>query len=279
MTTNDISTIATLIGQALYNQLKHAPVDESPPRLYPLPHHKDIMKGARLGAVMAMSALSDHEYARAQALFGLPKTTLHDGRKTAAELGIPTLTIDPKPPRIGKKNTYAEEVAKGVKPEKPKKPKKPSKASQKYRVVELTAGGLTNLTVSGELAILYMTSANCMPCQSFSPVVTAVAREYRMANFYRCCVDDNPELARQLNVRSVPTIIGIRDGVIVYHKGGAMGHSRFTELVRYLKNLDLKGMHLDMASRPPQAAPFGDNQPVLAPQRYVQHFTTMGSNL
>ena len=53
----------------------------------------------------------------------------------------------------------------------------------------------------------------CVPCHMVSPVVEDIARQYgdRM-KAVKLNVDDNPQIARQYGVMSIPTLIVFRDG-------------------------------------------------------------------
>lgn len=53
----------------------------------------------------------------------------------------------------------------------------------------------------------------CGPCKALSPTVEAVAREVDgKANVYKVNVDDEPELASQFGVMSIPTLVYFRNG-------------------------------------------------------------------
>ena len=56
----------------------------------------------------------------------------------------------------------------------------------------------------------------CGPCKMLAPVIEEVKKE--TADFLKVIkvnVDDNPEIASQYGVRSIPTLVYIRDGKVV----------------------------------------------------------------
>jgi thioredoxin 1 len=61
----------------------------------------------------------------------------------------------------------------------------------------------------------------CGPCRMQSPIIEELADELEgSAVVAKLNVDDNPELAAQLSVMSIPTLVFIRDGKIVNSRTG-----------------------------------------------------------
>jgi len=53
----------------------------------------------------------------------------------------------------------------------------------------------------------------CGPCRTQGPIVEEVAQEMAdKATIGKCNVDDNPDISTKFGVRSIPTIIIIKDG-------------------------------------------------------------------
>ena len=66
----------------------------------------------------------------------------------------------------------------------------------------------------------------CGPCQMLGPVLQQLAREVPNARIVKVNVDQNPELAANYRVDSLPTLMVFRDGKIVaHHVGLADKHS------------------------------------------------------
>ena len=59
-------------------------------------------------------------------------------------------------------------------------------------------------------SIKYFTATWCGPCQRFKPIMQEVANEGHSVQFID--IDSQEDLARQYNVRSVPTVVVEQDG-------------------------------------------------------------------
>ena len=55
----------------------------------------------------------------------------------------------------------------------------------------------------------------CGPCRMVSPVVDEIANEVSNAKVGKINVDEQPELASEFKVMSIPTLVVIKDGKVV----------------------------------------------------------------
>ena len=75
----------------------------------------------------------------------------------------------------------------------------------------------------------------CGPCRAVAPVLDEVAEEGG-ATLMKVNIDENPGLAARLGIRSIPTILLVKDGEVVDRVVGAVPKNRFKEIV--LRHLD-----------------------------------------
>jgi len=76
----------------------------------------------------------------------------------------------------------------------------------------------------------------CMPCRIMAPVMEELARDYAgKAVFARLNVDENPDIASQYNVMTIPLFIIFKNGRPVERIVGAVGRGPLEEaLKKYL---------------------------------------------
>ena len=61
----------------------------------------------------------------------------------------------------------------------------------------------------------------CGPCRMVTPIVEEIARERKDIKVGKINVDEQPELASQFGVMSIPTLVVMKDGKIVNQAMGA----------------------------------------------------------
>jgi thioredoxin 1 len=61
----------------------------------------------------------------------------------------------------------------------------------------------------------------CGPCRMQTPILERVAEQMQgKAKVGKCNVDQNPQLAAQFKIQSIPTILILKDGETVYRASG-----------------------------------------------------------
>ena len=74
---------------------------------------------------------------------------------------------------------------------------------------------------SDKPVLLDFWSPRCGPCRSVLPIVEQIAGERPDIKVAKINVDEHPELAGQYKIRSIPTLMVMRDGEIVNRASGA----------------------------------------------------------
>ena len=68
----------------------------------------------------------------------------------------------------------------------------------------------------------------CGPCQMFAPTFESVAKAYPLkANFLKVNTEEVPQVAAQFGIRSIPTIVAIKDGREIDRVMGALPEMQF----------------------------------------------------
>ena len=74
---------------------------------------------------------------------------------------------------------------------------------------------------SDKLVLLDFYADWCGPCRMVLPIVEEIAEERQDIKVGKINVDEQPELASQFGVMSIPTLVVIKDGKIVNRAMGA----------------------------------------------------------
>ena len=99
-------------------------------------------------------------------------------------------------------------------------------------VKHLKTAEFNEVVENAPLAMIDFWASWCGPCKMLSPVVDAIAEQYEgKALVGKINVDEEPDLARQFGVMSIPTVVFLKNGREFDRKVGVMPAEAFTEIL------------------------------------------------
>lgn len=107
-------------------------------------------------------------------------------------------------------------------------------------VIELTKDDFEQTVTGHDFIVVDYWAPWCGPCRSFAPVFEKVAGDYPETLFAKVNTEDEQEIANKFNIRSIPTLMVLREQVIVYNKAGALPESAFRALIDKALALDME---------------------------------------
>jgi thioredoxin len=91
----------------------------------------------------------------------------------------------------------------------------------------------------------------CGPCQMFGPVFERASEQHQDVVFAKVNTEAEQELARTFGIMSIPTLMVIRDQVVLYSQPGALPAGALEELIEKVGELDMGDVHRRIAEQSP----------------------------
>jgi len=95
----------------------------------------------------------------------------------------------------------------------------------------------------------------CGPCRVFGPVFEAAAERHPDAVFGKVDTEAEPGLAAAFGIRSIPSLMVIRDGVLLATLPGARPAAALDDLIGKVRAIDMDEVRRDLNPREAKPSP------------------------
>ncbi|HZD02352.1 MAG TPA: thioredoxin [Actinomycetes bacterium] len=105
--------------------------------------------------------------------------------------------------------------------------------------VELTNDNFDEVASGNDIVLVDFWAAWCGPCRWFAPVFERAAQRHGDIVFGKVDTEAQPELAAAFGIMSIPTLMVIREKVVLYAQPGALPEPVLEDLIAKARAVDM----------------------------------------
>jgi thioredoxin len=116
-----------------------------------------------------------------------------------------------------------------------------------HTVSELTKESFAASIDGHPFAVIDFWAPWCGPCRAFAPVFAAAAGRHPDVLFAKVNTEEEQQLAAHFRIRSIPTLMILRDNIVVFAQAGALSAGALDQVLAAAKELDMDAVRREVA--------------------------------
>ncbi len=115
--------------------------------------------------------------------------------------------------------------------------------------VEITGNNFKEVVERDGIVLIDWWAPWCGPCRVFGPTYEKVAGKHPDITFGKVNTEAQPDLAGAFEIRSIPTLMILRDKVLLFSQPGALPEAALEDLIKQVRALDMEKVRADIAAQ------------------------------
>ncbi|MFR9802874.1 thioredoxin [Pseudonocardia sp. RS010] len=113
--------------------------------------------------------------------------------------------------------------------------------------VELTTDNFNEVVAGDGTVLVDFWASWCGPCRQFAPVFDEASEKHPDITFGKVDTEAQTQLAQAFGISSIPTLMAVRDGVVLYAQPGALPAPALEELIGKVQEVDMGEVKAEVA--------------------------------
>lgn len=114
--------------------------------------------------------------------------------------------------------------------------------------IELTGQNFESVVDGAGLVLVDFWAGWCGPCRMFGPVFQRASERHPDAVFGKVDTEAQPALAGGFGISSIPTLMIIRDKIVLYAQPGALPEQALEQLITQARKVDMEEVRASLSA-------------------------------